>query len=237
MVGQGVAAVAGQEFGGLLDRAAGHAIDDAGIGRVLVLDKAQQIVARVVLRRRRGRTGSGGRSRRRTAAPASRCSRSAMSRRVGSSAVAVSAMQRDVGKALLEDAEGLVVAAEIVAPLRDAMRLVDREQRDAACARACRAQCGMSEALGGDVEQVERAVAQRPFDRGGLAGRQRGIERGGAHPGLAQRVDLVLHQRDQRRDDDADTRDAAAPAADSTATCRRRSASARARRRRRRRAR
>ena len=62
------------------------------------------------------------------------------------------------------------------------------------------------EPLRGDIEQVELAVAERPFDRAGLARRQGGIERGGAHPGLAQRVDLVLHQRDQRRDDDPDPR-------------------------------
>src|SRR5204863_8093795 len=40
--------------------------------------------------------------------------------------------QRRIGKALLEDAERLVVTPEIMAPLRDAVRLVDREQREMA---------------------------------------------------------------------------------------------------------
>ena len=37
-----------------------------------------------------------------------------------------------------------------------------------------------------------------------LAGVEGGVQECGAHAQLAQRVDLVLHQRDQRRDDDAD---------------------------------
>jgi hypothetical protein len=62
------------------------------------------------------------------------------------------------------------------------------------------------QALGRDVDQVEFVLAQPPLDfrRGGEI--LRGIEEGGAHAGLQQRVDLVLHQRDQRRDHDADAR-------------------------------
>ncbi len=58
----------------------------------------------------------------------------------------------------------------------------------------------------------------------------------GSRPGTpraCKRVDLILHQRDQRRDDHAGAGPAPARASDSTATCRRRSASAPARRRRR----
>jgi hypothetical protein len=88
------------------------------------------------------------------------------------------------------------------------------------------------QALRRDVEQVEFAAQQRALDRPRAFEVERGIEEGRAHAGLQQRVDLVLHQRDQRRDDDADAFGAAAPESGSTATCRRRSASAPARRRR-----
>ncbi|MNR24015.1 hypothetical protein D3C85_1410690 [compost metagenome] len=84
------------------------------------------------------------------------------------------------------------------------MRLVDREQPDA-----------------GAFEQVEEARRHQPFGRhiedfqppreqialhgGGLAAGQCGVEHRCAHTGLGQRSHLVLHQRDQRRDDDTDT--------------------------------
>ena len=50
------------------------------------------------------------------------------------SAVAVSAMRGTCGKALVQHRELQVFGAEIVAPLRDAMRLVDGEEREA---RSC----------------------------------------------------------------------------------------------------
>ena len=58
------------------------------------------------------------------------------------------------------------------------------------------------EPLGSDVEQVERARrgADPPLAR--LARRQRGVQAGGRDAVRAERVDLVLHERDQRRDDD-----------------------------------
>jgi hypothetical protein len=56
--------------------------------------------------------------------------------------------------------------------------------------------------LGGDVEQLEFASAQafeapRAFGRG-----KRRVEIGRGDPRGLQRVDLIFHQRDQRRDDD-----------------------------------
>ena len=70
--------------------------------------------------------------------------------------------QRNIGEALLEDPERLVVAAEIVAPLRDAMRLVDREQRDTAAPQHVQAARHV-QPFGRHVQQIERAIAGRPF--------------------------------------------------------------------------
>ena len=105
-------------------------------------------------------------------------------------------------------------------------------------ARAAAASARSRSASGREVEQVELAARGTPPRPPG-ARRGPGVElRNPARtPSARQRVDLVLHQRDQRRDDDADAVAHAAPGSGSTATCRRRSASAPARRRRRRRGR
>ena len=54
-----------------------------------------------------------------------------ISRRVGSSAVAVSAMRGIVREALVQDGQLQVLGPEVVAPLGDAVRLVDGEERAA----------------------------------------------------------------------------------------------------------
>ena len=196
MVGHGGAPLPGQEFGRLPDGAAGHAIDDAGVAGMLVLDKAQKVVARAALRHdaieQVRPVVTGGEQRR--SFEMQTLDDVATGRLVGGRG---QRDQRRLRKAVFQDAERLVVAAEIVAPLRDAMRLVDREQRDLHAAEQVQ-RMWQREALGGDIQQVKRAIAERPLDRGGFAGGQRGVERGGADPGLAQRVDLVFHQRDQR---------------------------------------
>ena len=141
-------------------------------------------------------------------------------------------MRGTVGPAFVQHGELAVFAAEIVAPLRHAMRLVDGEQRDRAAIEQ-RQEARRQQALGRDVEQVELAGQQFALDPGRGFAVEGGIEEFGAHAQLAQRLDLVLHQRDQRRDHDAARPRAAAPGSGSTATCRRRWASAPAHRRRR----
>ena len=90
-------------------------------------------------------------------------------------------------------------------PLRNAVRLVDGEKGEAGARQQLQA-TRRHQPLGRDIEQIEGPVANGALDLGGLAGRQPRIEGRRAHPRLAQRVDLVLHQRDQRRHDDADAR-------------------------------
>ena len=112
---------------------------------------------------------------------------------------------RDGRVALVQGRELQVFRAEIVAPLRDAMRFVDGEQGQLAgfVERIEHGQRAVEQqALGGDVDEVERAVEDRLFDGLRRAPVERRIEAGGLDAELDQRVDLVLHQRDQRRDDD-----------------------------------
>ena len=82
------------------------------------------------------------------------------------------------------------------------MRFVDGEQRDARAFEQIE-QARREQAFGRDVEQVELAGHELAFDAQRGLGIERGIEAGRAHAGLCEGVDLVLHQRDQRRDHDA----------------------------------
>ena len=122
-----------------------------------------------------------------------------MSARVRRSAVAVSASRGHVAEAVEQGPQQAIVGAEVVAPFADAMRLVDREQGDLGLLEQLR-EAFAAGAFGGDVEQVELAVAQRVADGARILAEAG--QRGGADPERLGRADLVVHQRDQRRDDD-----------------------------------
>ena len=66
-------------------------------------------------------------------------------------------------KALRQHGEAPVVRAEIVAPLADAMRLVDGEQRERRPVQHVE-EARRGEALGRHIDEVEPAFAQRPLD-------------------------------------------------------------------------
>ena len=146
-----------------------------------------------------------------------------MSARVCASAVAVSASRGTSGKRVEQRPQQPVVGAEIMPPFGDAMRLVDREQRRAVLRRAA----------GGSLRSMPvraRHRAGRARRRGSRVDRLVAILVGG---GQRRRADadrlggaqLVVHQRDQRRDDHAGARPRAAPGPGSRATCPRPSAS------------
>ena len=91
-----------------------------------------------------------------------------------------------------------IVGPEIVAPLADAMRFVDRDQSEVhpvdeppESIERC--------ALGRNVEQVEIAVAE-PLD-GALAITVGAGQRGCADADRFRTSDLIVHERDERRDD------------------------------------
>jgi hypothetical protein len=83
------------------------------------------------------------------------------------------------------------------------VRLVDREQRDLALGQ--QPHRGLDpQPLGREVEQVELARQERGLHPLPLAEVLRRVEEPRAHAQRGERVDLVLHQRDQRRDDHPD---------------------------------
>ena len=108
---------------------------------------------------------------------------------------------RHVGKALVQQRELQVFGPEIVPPLRDAMRLVDREQRDLRSLEQLEA-ARRRETLRRDVDEVELAGDERALDATRFVRIDGRIERRCAYAELGERGDLILHQRDQRRHDD-----------------------------------
>ena len=104
------------------------------------------------------------------------------------------------------DAE--VFRSEVVAPLRHAVRLVDREECDAgAVGRVVekREERRHQQPLRCDIEQVETSGHQLAAEGGGLLGARRGVPERRRHTEQVQRLDLVVHERDERRHHDADT--------------------------------
>ena len=92
-------------------------------------------------------------------------------------------------------------------PLAHAMGFIDGKQRDL-CIGQHIGKARRRHAFGRHIKQIEFAPSQLPPDLGALFGTKRGVERRGRNPGLLQRLHLITHQRDQRRDDYADPRTA-----------------------------
>ena len=98
-----------------------------------------------------------------------------------------------------------VVGAEIMAPLADAMGLVHRD-RTGPGAPQQRLGRPRGEPFGRDVKQPQLARLEGAQHLGVLVLGIAAGQRGRGHPRVAERADLVAHQRDQRRDDDRQPR-------------------------------
>ena len=106
-----------------------------------------------------------------------------------------------VGGQRLEHAhDAPVVRTEVVAPVADAVRLVDHQQADRARddAEHLVAEALVREPLGRDQQQVDLVVGQALHDRLELVGVRR-VDRLGAHADARGHLDLVAHQREQGR--------------------------------------
>ena len=91
-----------------------------------------------------------------------------------------------------------VVGPEIVSPRRDAVRLVDGEEGDPHLRDGVPEGAG-PEPLGRDVHQTVGAGADTRLPFPALRVRQRAVHEGRRDAPCSEAVDLVLHQRDQRR--------------------------------------
>ena len=118
-------------------------------------------------------------------------------------------VQADAGKQRPQLPELPVLGTEVVPPLADAVRFVDGHEADVARREQVEkvlAPFG-DEPLRRDVQQPEPSLAQSGHDRRFPIGRQRAVVTGGGDAVADQRVDLILHQRDQRRHDEGEAVD------------------------------
>ena len=199
-------AVVGQELGGLLHRGAGQAVDDAGVAGVLGAQQVEQLGPRVVLghdpvldvrpveaRDEVPRVGSelraGGRSRRAWPRSRSRSGRSA-GRRASARAAPTAAGSRAGSRG---------PTATRSAPRRSRTARSGPGRAGAGCsARAA------APGRGRAGRARRRGRPPRPRRRSARSCVE--LRNPARTPSARQRVDLVLHEGDQRGDDDADAR-------------------------------
>ncbi len=201
MIGQRLDAGLGQCGRGVFDLGARQAVDDAGVACVPLRDESLELRRRVLLvddfisdvrpietRDKARRAGK--------PEPVDDLLSGEFVGRGG---------QRDarhIGKTLCDHGQADIFRTEVVPPLRHAMGLVDRKQGDVSAAEQGKA-ARRQQPLRRDVEQIQIAGDEPRLDRGGFFKGQRGIQHRRPDAGLEQACDLVAHQRDQRRDDDA----------------------------------
>ncbi|MNN08191.1 hypothetical protein D3C81_1210410 [compost metagenome] len=87
-----------------------------------------------------------------------------------------------------------------MAPLRDAVRLVDGNARDGQPAHFL-AEPVQLQSFRGHIQQLDLAAASRPDAVVHFLARQRTVDVGRRDAHRRERIHLVLHQRDQRRHD------------------------------------
>ena len=108
------------------------------------------------------------------------------------------------GQLRAEAREPAVVGPEVVSPLADAVGLVHDEAGGPGL-RQGGTETVMPEALRRHVDQLEMASRQGPLGLLALGGGHAGVERGGGEAPRPEGIHLVLHERDERGDDDGGT--------------------------------
>ena len=200
VIRHGVDAVFAQEGGGIFHPLARQAVDDAALPGVLLLDKAQQLLLGLVLFDDvigQVRPVKAGQEDPRLFQPQVMADLLA-GIRVGGGG---QGNARHVRKAIGQYAEFPVFRTEVVSPLADAMRFVNGEQADfhrrdpVEKARA-------EQAFRCDVQQFQRAGTRGARHGACLLGVLGRIEEGRGDAKFGQCGNLVLHQCDQRADDD-----------------------------------
>ena len=105
----------------------------------------------------------------------------------------------DPREPLAQIAQREIVGTEVVAPLRHAMRLVDRDDTECAALQQ-RRRLRRRQPLGCDVDEVELTGDVRALDLAAFLDPLGGVEVRGVDAVRPECVDLVVHQCDQRAD-------------------------------------
>ena len=201
VVGQRVTPTGAQPLGGLLHFFARQAIDDAGVGRMLALQKAPQALAPVIV------VGDG----------------VADVGAVTTVDVGIGLFQlqlgddfstgcmvgcgrqgdaRDRGIPFVQHRQLQILLAEVVPPARHTVSFVNGEQGDGLRVQPLQGTL-LQQALRRDIEQIQIPAVHCRLHRPYFFKVQGGVQTGRPHPALAKRVHLVLHQRNQGRHHDA----------------------------------
>jgi hypothetical protein len=200
VVGEGLDAVAGEEGGGRFHVFSGGAVDDAGFpgvlfqeGEDLIIEAAfwQDAVVEIGPVERRPHL--------------ERVAQTELADRVPLDLLGGGGGEGGDGhggEVLPQAREEEVVGAELVAPLRDAVRLVDGKEADADLFQFLQERVE-GEALRGRVEEVQVARVEIVRNGASFGRRLRRVHEGRAQAVLAGPVHLVLHERDEGADDDA----------------------------------
>ena len=98
-------------------------------------------------------------------------------------------------------AEVAVAGAEVVAPLGDAVRLVDGEEGHVHASQSGD-EAAVGEALGGDVEEAEVAIGGAAEDFALILAGDGRVDGGGDDAVAGEGIDLVLHQGEQGGNDE-----------------------------------
>ncbi len=204
VVGQGIDAGIHQCLRHVLHPFARLAVDDSGVALVLALDEAQQLLHGLALLDD-GVADVG-------AVKAADKGAGVLQLQAFQDVVAGQRVgrggqrhARHARKALVQHRQRPVFGTEVVAPLADAVRLVNRKQAQLVALKQRiqqRQEARIRHPLGSRVQQRDVAAQQALLDLVSLLTAERGVQKGGVHPSLVQRAHLVVHQRDQRRDDD-----------------------------------
>ena len=115
-------------------------------------------------------------------------------------------VERHAGKILAQPSELAILRAEIMAPLADAVRFVDRDERQVRLLQhPPQRQAPLADdPLGRHVQQPAPPLAHAREHLVALVRQQRAVQERRRDPVDAQAVDLILHQRDERRHDEAE---------------------------------
>ncbi len=109
-------------------------------------------------------------------------------------------MHGDSGKQFFQPPQRAIFRPEVVAPLANAMRLIDGEERHREVFKEIE-RALHHQPLGGQVQQLDATRADVGRNFAFFAGQKRAVHAGGRHTAIAQSVDLILHQGNEGRND------------------------------------
>ena len=108
-----------------------------------------------------------------------------------------------VAEILAHTAESQIVRSEVVSPLAQTVRFINGQQAHLTFGKAAHEPL-LRKSLGCDVENFQFAALELSHGLAIFLGTQGGVHGGSRDPLGAQGIHLVLHQRDERRNNDGD---------------------------------